>query len=399
MTNKNTLKQYETKKSYTTLSIDERKTMSHTFLEPFTFKNGLTLKNRVVMAPMTTSAGTPEGNVSEEELIYYLVRSSGASAVITACAYISSEGQAFNHGMGISRDTHIKTLKKLAEIIQLQGAKAICQIYHGGRMAQPHLISGRQPVSPSAIRAERKWAVTPKELTDGGITILINQFGKAVKRAIDAGFDGVELHGANTYLLQQFLSPHSNRRTDLWGGSLENRMSFPLEVIRHCKEIIQQHSTKPFLLGYRLSPEEVEEPGLRLDDTLVFTEALIGENIDYLHLSVQHYFQPSLIGIRNYKDQIPNIISTTVNGRIPLIGVGTVRTPTDADKVMEYAELVALGRQLVVDPKWIEKIEEGHPEKIHTEINLSSQHELYIPAELWNQIVSIPNWFPVKRNS
>lgn len=373
--------------------------MSHTFLEPFTFKNGLKLKNRVIMAPMTTSSGTPAGDVSEEELIYYLVRSGGSSAVITACAYISSEGQAFNHGMGISRDTHTQSLGKLAKVIQLQGAKAICQIYHGGRMAQRRLNGGRQPISPSAIRAERQWADTPRELTDSGINILINQFGQAVKRAIDAGFDGVELHGANTYLLQQFLSPHSNQRTDHWGGSLENRMRFPIEVIRYCKKIIKKYATKPFLLGYRLSPEEIEEPGLRLEDTLVFTEALIENNVDYLHLSVQYYYQPSLLGFRNYKQQIPKTISSKVDGRIPLIGVGTVRTPRDADKVMKYADLVALGRQLIIDPKWLEKVENGHPEKIYSELNLSKQHELHIPDELWRQIVSIPNWFPVDRRS
>ncbi|MDZ7835185.1 MAG: hypothetical protein U5K84_07385 [Alkalibacterium sp.] len=133
----------------------------------------------------------------------------------------------------------------------------------------------------------------PKELTDGGINILIHQFGSAVRRAIDAGFDGVELHGANTYLLQQFFSPHSNQRTDKWGGSIEKRLTFPLEVVKHCQSIIDQYAKKPFLLGYRFSPEEIETPGIRIDDTLYLVDALINEEIDYLHLSVNYYYQPS----------------------------------------------------------------------------------------------------------
>lgn len=373
--------------------------MTYSFLAPFTFQNGLELKNRVLMAPMTTSSSTPEGHVTEEELIYYLVRSSGPSAIITACAYISSEGQAFENGMGIHREEHIPTLSKLAKTIQLQGAKAICQIYHGGRMAQRRYNGGKSPVSPSAVRAERKWADTPRELTDGGIHILIEQFGRAVKRAIDAGFDGVELHGANTYLLQQFFSPHSNQRTDYWGGSREKRMRFPLAVIEHCQAIIQTYATKPFLLGYRFSPEEIEEPGIRLEDTFVFIDELIDARVDYLHLSVQYYYQPSLLSFRNYKEQVPKQISSYVNQRVPLIGVGNIRTSKDANQVMDYADFVSLGRQLVVDPKWVEKIEERKEKDVHKQVTQSKRRELYIPDPLWNQIVHIPNWFPVKQES
>lgn len=371
--------------------------MSHSFLDPFAFQNGLHLNNRIIMAPMTTSSSSPEGHVTEDELIYYLVRSSGPSAIITACAYISSEGQAFENGMGITREDHVDSLRKLAQTIQLQGAKAICQIYHGGRMAQRRFNGGKEPVCPSRVRAERKWADTPRELSESGIHILIEQFGRAVKRAIDAGFDGVELHGANTYLLQQFLSPHSNQRTDKWGGNLENRMRFPLEVVKHCQEIIDKHASKPFVLGYRLSPEEIEEPGIRLSDTLHFIDHLIEAEIDYLHLSVQYYFQPSLLSFRNYKEQVPQKISEHVAQQVPLIGVGNVRSPKDANRVMHYADLVALGRQLVVDPKWVQKIEEEKTKEIYKQIHTTKQHELHIPTPLWNQIVHIPNWFPVKK--
>lgn len=370
--------------------------MTYSFLDPYRFKNGLTLKNKILMAPMTTSSSTPEGEVTEEELIYYLVRSSGPGAVITACAYIGSEGQAFPNGMSIAKDSHIDGLKKLAQIIKLQGAKAILQIYHGGRMSQRQFNGGRQPISPSPIRAERKWADTPKELTEAGITILINQFATAVRRAIEAGFDGVELHGANTYLLQQFFSPHSNRRNDDWGGSVENRLRFPIEVVRQCQSVIQNLGKKDFLLGYRFSPEEVETPGIRIDDTYILLDALIEENIDYLHLSVNHYYQPSLVGFREYKKQIPEQIGRYVNQRAPLIGVGAIKTAEDAEKALRYADLLSLGKQLIIDPKWVQKMEEGKEKSIETVLDRSRPQDYYIPANLWQTITQIPNWFPVK---
>lgn len=370
--------------------------MTYTFLTPYTFKNGSTLRNRVLMAPMTTSSSTPEGEVTEEELIYYLVRSSGPGAVITACAYIASEGQAFPNGMSVAKDSQIEGLKKLAHIIKLQGSKAILQIYHGGRMSQREFNGGRQPVSPSPIRAERKWADTPKELTEAGIRILISQFGSAVKRAIDAGFDGVELHGANTYLLQQFVSPHSNQRQDDWGGSLFNRLRFPVEVVRQCQTIIKENGSEDFLLGYRFSPEEIETPGIRLEDTYSLLNALIAENIDYLHLSVNYYYQPSLIGFREYKIQIPEQINNHIAGRIPLVGVGAIKTAADAEKALNNSNLISVGKQLIIDPKWIQKIENNKENTVQTVLNLSRPLDYYLPENLWNTIKHIPNWFPIK---
>lgn len=370
--------------------------MTYTFLEPYAFKNGLSLRNKILMAPMTTSSSSPEGDVTEEELMYYLVRSSGPGAVVTACAYISSEGQAFANGMSVAKDSHLNSLSKLANVIKLQGAKAILQIYHGGRMSRRQFNGSRQPVAPSPIRAERKWTETPKELTEGGISILISQFALAVKRAIDAGFDGVELHGGNTYLLQQFVSPHSNQRTDKWGGSLENRLRFPLEVIKACQDMIKQHADRPFLLGYRFSPEEIETPGIRLTDTYVLIDALSEQNIDYLHLSVNHYYQPSIVGFRDYHYQVPQLIGDYINERVPLISVGSIKHPDDAQKALSHSQLISLGRQLIIDPKWVQKVENGDLREIETALHLSKKHEYIVPAPLWIAITASRTWFPIR---
>lgn len=370
--------------------------MTYTFLEPYTFTNGLTLRNKILMAPMTTSSSSPEGDVTEDELIYYLVRSSGPGAIITACAYISSEGQAFLNGMSVAKDSHVEGLSKLASIIKLQGSKAILQIYHGGRMSRRQFNGSRQPVAPSSIRAERKWTETPKELTDGGITILISQFASAVKRAIDAGFDGVELHGGNTYLLQQFVSPHSNQREDKWGGSLDNRLRFPLEVIKACQEVIKQNADRPFLLGYRFSPEEVETPGIRLTDTYALIDILVKQHIDYLHLSVNYYYQPSIVGFRDYKYQIPQLIGDYINNRVPLISVGSIKQPEDAENALSHSQLVSLGRQLIIDPKWVQKVEAGDIKEIETALYLSKKHQYNVPEPLWIAITASRTWFPIQ---
>lgn len=371
--------------------------MSTVFLSPYEIKEHITLRNRVIMAPMTINSSTTEGEVTDEELAYYLVRSSSPGAVITAGAYISSEGQAFNNGISVAKDRFIPGLKKLASVIKLQGAKAILQIYHGGRMARSELNSGRIPVAPSAVKADRPWAEFPRQLGTTDIELIINQFAQSVRRAIEAGFDGVELHGANTYLLQQFFSPHSNRRTDEWGGSFENRMKFPLRVIHACQQMIDKYADDSFILGYRISPEEIETPGIRLDDTLQFIDQIIDHGIDYIHLSLKHYYQPSIVGIGNYHVNIPKEIYKHINQRIPMINVGRVLSPKDATKAMEYSDLIAVGRQYIMDPRWIQKYELGREKEIYKAIHLSKQNQLGIPDGLWNMITNAPGWFPIEK--
>lgn len=365
------------------------------FLEPYTLKNNITLRNRVIMAPMTINSSTTEGDITDEELAYYLIRSSAPGAVITAGAYVSSEGQAFKNGVSIAKDKFIPSLKKLSSVIQLQGSKAILQIYR--RMAHSNLNLGRQPVAPSAIKANRPWAELPKELTPTDIELLIHQFGQAVRRAIQAGFDGVEIHGANTYLLQQFFSPQTNRRTDDWGGTFEKRLRFPLRIIEEAQNMARQYADDDFIIGYRLSPEEIETPGIRLEDTFQFIDAIIEAKIDYIHLSLKHYYQPSIVGIGNYHVNIPKEIYKHIDQRVPLINVGNITAEEDANKALEYSDLVTIGRQLIVDPQWIQKHQLKRKKEINKTIRLNQQSKLVIPDELWDVITSSPGWFPLEK--
>ncbi len=231
---------------------------------PLTFGNGIELKNRLVMAPMTNYSSNPDGTVTDEEVSYYARRSKGVSMVITACTYVTPNGKGFHNEFAGDRDEMIPSLTQLAQAIQEQGAKAILQIFHGGRMCPPELVPNGDVVSASAIPAEGEDAPTPHALSELEVEEIIDAFGETTRRAIEAGYDGVEIHGANGYLIQQFFSPHSNRREDRFGGSLEKRMTFPLAVVDKVRSIVKEHAKSPFIVGYRFSPEEPETPGITM---------------------------------------------------------------------------------------------------------------------------------------
>lgn len=186
----------------------------------------------------------------------------------------------------------------------------------------------------------------------------IEAFGAATKRAIKAGFDGVELHGANTYLIQQFFSPHSNRRTDKYGGDRQRRLTFINELLDSVFRAVAQHANRPFIVGYRFSPEEFTNPGITLEDTLTLVDTLSGFRLDYLHVSLDDHHRISIA--KNFQEQrILTYIHQAIAGKKPLVGVGGVRTREDVADVLRDAELVAIGQQLLVDPDWPHKLATG----------------------------------------
>lgn len=364
---------------------------------PYTLPNGVTLKNRIVIAPMTHWSSNPDGSVSEVELKYYARRSSGVSAVITACAYVQPNGKAFHGQFAVDRDEMIPGLRKVAKAIQEQGAKAILQIHHGGRLCPPELVPNGEIVSASAVPAEKPGMKTPRALTENEINELVEAFGEATRRAIEAGFDGVEIHGANGYLIHQFFSPHSNRRTDRYGGTLEKRMTFPLEIINQVKSVVAKYAKTPFIVGYRFSPEEPETPGITMADTLAFVDVLAGQGLDYLHVSLNDFRSTPRVGVKDLTKTRIAYLLETINGRVPLIGVGSIITADDAKEAFDTGiSLVAIGREMIVDPDWVQKIQEGRENEISTCLYTDQQEELIIPDGLWEQIMNRPGWFPVK---
>jgi len=351
-------------------------TEKYNFLKHYTFKNGVTIKNRIVIPPMTEAAALENGAVSQDELRYFNIHTGGVGMFIIPTMNVSDDGKGFEGEPSVADDKFIPGLKKLASTVKQNGTKAILQIFHAGRMSNSKILRGIQPVSASAVAALRPNAETPRELTEPEIEQIIEDFGQATRRAIQAGFDGIELHGANTYLMQQFFSPHSNRRTDKWGGSLENRMRFPLEVIKSVHAAVEKYADDKFIVGYRISPEEIEEPGIRLDDTLKFIDVLADQPINYLHVSMGYAWRTSL---NDKSDDEPIILKVkkVVNDRLPLISVGSIEKPADAEKIVDAGiDFAAIGRESIRDPKWVQKIELGQENSIRYQMSLTELDEL-----------------------
>ena len=374
--------------------------MNEKYKELFTsykLANGVALKNRIVMAPMTHWSSNVDGTVTDAEIKYYSRRSKGVSMVITACTHVTANGQGFHGQFASYSDEFISGLKRVANAIKEQGAKAILQIYHGGKMSPSELVPNGEIVSASDVPAESNGETgkTPRPLTEAEIEEIIDAYGEATRRAIEAGYDGVEIHGANGYLIQQFFSGHSNRREDRFGGTLEKRMAFPLAVVDKVKSVVEKYGDASFIVGYRFSPEEPEENGITMADTLVLVDALAEKGLDYLHVSLTDYSSTPHRGVEDLSKTRIEYLLEKINNRVPLIGVGSIYSAEDARKAFETGvPLIALGRELLIDPDWVQKVEEGNEEKIVTLLDKDKQEELAIPDPLWKAIMNTPGWVP-----
>jgi len=357
-------------------------------------QSGTELINRLVMAPMTTFSGNADGTVSDAEIDYYKRRSDGLGMVVTACAYVIPHGKGFFGQIGVHSDEMIPRLSLLANTIKEKGAKAILQIYHGGRMSPSAEVPNGIVLSASNIASLREGSAVPVAMTEDQIQETILAFGEATRRAIEAGFDGVEIHGANTYLLQQFFSPHSNRRTDKWGGDVNKRMTFPLAVTDKIISVVNQHASSPFIVGYRISPEEIENPGITIDDTLLLVEQLASRKLDYIHVSTMDFWGPSMRDANDTKSRTL-LIRERVGERIPVIGVGSIRNAEEAQRILNAGiPLIAMGRELLMEPDWGIKVQQNS-DKLRIALELKSQHELAIPDIMWNALVSRKGWLPI----
>lgn len=372
---------------------------------PLPLRCGLTLSNRITIAPMTTWSSHRDGTIHPDELTYLARRSRGPALVMTAACYVQPEGHAFDGQWSCHNDAMIPSLRAAAAAITGEGARAVLQIHHGGRMCPASLL-GHAPVSASAVAAERPGADIPRAMTDAEIAATIDAFAAATRRAIATGYDGVEIHGANTYLLQQFFSPHSNRRTDDWGGDLEKRMRFPLSVTR---AVLRAAATadRPFAVGYRFSPEEIEEPGITLEDTLRLVDALTalrqdGRALDWLHVSVRDYRAGSLRDAgaagRPTRAVITHLARLPESARPPVIGVGMIHTPDDARLALEDGcAAIALGRIALMEPEWTEKVRAGRAADLRRTLPATGgDSSLTIPAPMYRVLLSRPGWLPVE---
>jgi len=331
-------------------------------LEPFRLKN-VEIRNRIIMAPMLSRLCHPDGIVSQKLIDYYVERAKGgAGLIIVEYCYIDEKESKANQGqLGAYSDQLIAGLGDLAEAIQEWGTKAVLQICHGGRLASVKFM-GRQPIAPSAMPGRTEEMA--REMTLEEIGAVIESFAEAARRAKTAGFDGVELHGTHGYLMAQFLSPYTNRRTDNYG---RDRGLFALETL----DRVRSKVGPDYLVGYRISGQEFIEGGITLEEAKTFARRLEERGIDYIHVSGgmpesgQQIISPPYLpqGIfLHLAEGIKKCVS------IPVIAVGALHRPDLAERALREAkaDLIAMGRALIADPELPKKAKAGRFEDIRT---------------------------------
>lgn len=359
--------------------------------QTYTLNNGVTIKNRLVVAPMTHFGSQADGLISDQERTFLNNRAGDMGLFITAATLVQKDGKAF-HGQPEATGEHcLDSLKETAQILQQQGAKAILQIHHGGSKAIDDLLDGLDKISASASEAENAREATAEE-----VEALIASYAQAADLALRAGFDGVEIHGANGYLIQQFYSAQSNRRNDQWGSSLENRMRFPLAVIDAVVAVREKHQRNDFIIGYRFSPEEPGDDGLTMTETGALIDALVQKPLQYLHVSLWEFDKKIRRGGDTAQTRM-QFIHERINGKLPLIGVGNLFT---ADQILAayetgWAEFIALGKTVMINPRIATQIREGREDEIETQLDPTRADHYGLPDTLWGFASSgTQSWLP-----
>jgi 2,4-dienoyl-CoA reductase-like NADH-dependent reductase (Old Yellow Enzyme family)/pyruvate/2-oxoglutarate dehydrogenase complex dihydrolipoamide dehydrogenase (E3) component len=324
---------------------------------------GMTLKNRFAVPPMVTDYGNERGEVTPRLIAYLEARAKGGFGLITVEATtVLPNTSSFPKGLGLWDDHLAKGLSSLAEAVHAHGAKLSVQLYHPGRQTVSAL--GTQPVSASPLPCPVCGDV-PKELSQKDIAVLTKAFGEAAARAKSAGCDAVEIHGAHGYLLNQFISPYSNRRVDEYGGILANRMRFPLEVVK----AVRRSCGADFPIIVRLSPNERVVGGLTIEESLVVAGMLAEAGVDILSVSTGVYGSMAYI-IPNYclseGLNVGDAAAIRQRAGIPVAVAGRITDPLMAESIVKTgkADLVMMGRASIVDPELPNKAAAGALEDI-----------------------------------
>lgn len=314
----------------------------------------LTLPNRLVMAPMTTTAGEADGSFSAEEIAYLAARAAGGvSTIMTPACYVHKSGHSFPGQVGAYSDAMLPPLRKCAQAIRAAGGVSILQIHHGGNAAKSE-FTGHPPWAPSAVVSRRGTGEMPVAMTVEQIESVTSAFAAAARRARRAGFDGIEIHGANTYLFQQFFSPFTNQRDDEYGvQSWDNRCRFAADVVRRVRAEVGED----YPVFYRISPEEPDPDGYDTQDAIELLRRIVPLGIDVVHVSTWEYGKA--LRYETSSDRHPTLeIKRALS--VPVVGVGMIRSPEQALRVLDDGvELVAMGRALLFDAQWAHRIRTG----------------------------------------
>ena len=325
----------------------------------------LVLKNRVAMPPMERCYANEDGSVTQRYIDYLVERAKGGvSLIFVESTYVDPAGRGRRFQLGIYDDSLLPGLRRMADAVHAYGAKVAIEIHHAGRETTA-TVTGRQPVAPSAVPCLPSGGDIPRELTLREISELIDKYGDAARRVKEAGFDMVEIHGAHGYLVNQFVSPWSNKRTDEYGGSLENRLRFPLEVLERVRKAVGPD----FPIDYRVSADEFVDGGLTLDETLYLAEQLEKCGVNAIHVSAGIYESAEMI--TQPMDIPPGCLEHLASEMkrrvsVPIIAVGRINDPILAEKILARgsADFISMGRALHIDPQCLVKAQQSKLEEI-----------------------------------
>lgn len=316
--------------------------MTVKLFEPYTIKN-LTLKNRIVMSPMCMySCENQNGMANDWHYTHYSSRAVGqVGLIIVEATAVTPQGRISPQDLGIWSDDHIEGLQKLTKMIKAHGAAAGIQIAHAGRKA---VLEG-EILAPSALPFNENMK-TPKEMTTEDIINTIQSFGKAADRAKKAGFDCLEIHAAHGYLINEFLSPLTNKRNDQYGGSQENRYRFLKEIIDEVKRFWNGP------LFVRISANDYHEDGLKVNDYVTIAKWMKAQDIDLIDVSSGAVVPANIQVYPGYQVPFSDIIRR--DAAIPTGAVGLITSGYEAEEILQKkcADLIFLGRALLRDPYW-----------------------------------------------
>lgn len=305
----------------------------------------MTIRNKIVMPPMCMYTADQHGKSNEFHYMHYTIRAiGGVGLIILEATAVTPNGRISDHDLGIWSDEHIDGLKKIVTACKSYGSKVALQINHAGRKCE---ADADYIVAPSPIQFNEKYK-TPRELSKEDIKELVLLFREAARRANEAGFDALEIHGAHGYLISEFLSPLTNTRQDEYGGSIENRSRFLKEVLKEIKSVWPEE--KPILL--RVSAYDHKEGGMVPEQMVQIINGL-KDYIDMVHVSSGGVVSTDVNAFPGY--QIPYSEMIKRECEIPTIAVGLITKEEMVEEILSNgrADLVALGRELLRNPNWV----------------------------------------------
>lgn len=303
------------------------------------------LKNRIVMPPMCMYSTDDNGHANDWHYIHYATRAIGGTGlIIVEATAVEKRGRISNRDLGIWDDSHVEGLSKIVGLSKKYGAKIAIQLAHAGRKCE---VETENIIAPSPIAYNEKYK-TPIEMTKEDIKTVIKAFKEGARRALSAGFDAIEIHAAHGYLINEFLSPLSNKRNDEYGGSLENRTRFLKEIIREVRRVWPEN--KPLIV--RVSAEDYVEEGNHPEDLAEMINLVKEEGVDLIDVSSGAVVPAPIKAYPGYQVKFAEVIKDKTG--LPVIAGGLISEPEMAEEIIanNRADLVFLGRELLRNPYW-----------------------------------------------